>query len=78
MQTFTNADSPMATLLRPVMGAFAKFVRFKPCVIYRGRTLALSDAQAIEMQRANDGMQKAVLDNALASVARCYQYLKVI
>jgi DNA invertase Pin-like site-specific DNA recombinase len=62
--TFTGADSPMATLMRSVMGAFTEFERAlinerqRECIAlakqrgaYQGRTQALSAAQAAELRR---------------------------
>ncbi len=73
--TFIGEDSPMATLLLSVMGAFAEFERAlirerqregialaKARVAYRGRRPALSPSQAQELKRrAADGEQVAKL-----------------
>jgi DNA invertase Pin-like site-specific DNA recombinase len=89
--TFTGEDTPMATLLLSVMGAFAEFERAlirerqregialaKRRGVYRGRKKALSPAQAHELR------QRALLGEAKAALAReygisretLYQYLR--
>jgi len=89
--TFTGADSPMATLMLSVMGAFAEFERAlikerqregialaKQRGAYQGRKQALSAAQAAELQRrVATGEQKAALARAFGiSRETLYQYLK--
>jgi DNA invertase Pin-like site-specific DNA recombinase len=88
--TFTGADSPMATLMLSVMGAFAEFERAlikerqregialaKQRGAYQGRTQALSAAQAAELRRVAAGEQKAALARAFGiSRETLYQYLK--
>ncbi len=82
--TFTGEDTPMATLLLSVMGAFAEFERAlirerqregialaKRRGAYRGRKKALTPAQADDAQRrALAGEAKAALAGSMASVAR--------
>jgi DNA invertase Pin-like site-specific DNA recombinase len=89
--TFTGDDTPMATLLLSVMGAFAEFERAlirerqregialaKRRGVYRGRKKALSVSQAQEVRR------RAVAGEAKAALARefgisretLYQYLR--
>ena len=72
--TFTGEDSPLATLLLSVMGAFAEFERAlirerqregialaKQRGAYRGRKKALSPAQAAQLRhRVKAGARKAV------------------
>lgn len=89
--TFTGEDSPMATLLLSVMGAFSEFERAlirerqregialaKQRGVYRGRKKALSSEQAAELRRrASAGEQKASLARAFGiSRETLYQYLK--
>jgi len=89
--TFTGEDSPMAQLLLSVMGAFAEFERAlllerqregialaKQRGAYRGRTRALSPAQALEVrQRAQAGEQKTRLAQEFGiSRETLYQYLR--
>jgi DNA invertase Pin-like site-specific DNA recombinase len=89
--TFTGVDSPMATLMRSVMGAFAEFERAlikerqregtalaKQRGAYQGRKQALSTAQAAELRRRVDaGEQKATLAREFGiSRETLYQYLK--
>lgn len=89
--TFTGEDSPMATLLLSVMGAFSEFERAlirerqrkgialaKQRGAYRGRKKALSSEQAAELCRwASAGEQKASLARAFGvSRETLYQYLK--
>ena len=73
--TFTGEDSPMATLLLSVMGAFAEFERAlilerqregiaaaKARGAYTGRKPALTDEQARQLrERAADGERKSAL-----------------
>jgi DNA invertase Pin-like site-specific DNA recombinase len=89
--TFTGDDTPMATLLLSVMGAFAEFERAlirerqregialaKRRGVYRGRKKALSEAQASAMrQRALSGEAKAALAREYGiSRETLYQYLR--
>jgi DNA invertase Pin-like site-specific DNA recombinase len=89
--TFTGEDSPMATLMLSVMGAFAEFERAlirerqregialaKQRGAYRGRKQALTEAQAAELRtRVAAGEQKAAIARALGiSRETLYQYLK--
>jgi len=89
--TFTGEDSPMATLLLSVMGAFSEFERAlirerqregialaKQRGVYRGRKKALSSEQAAELRRrASAGERKASLARAFGvSRETLYQYLK--
>lgn len=89
--TFTGEDSPMATLMLSVMGAFAEFERTlirerqregielaKQRGAYRGRRKALSSAQAEELrQRAGRGEQKAALAREFGICRETvYQYLR--
>jgi DNA invertase Pin-like site-specific DNA recombinase len=89
--TFTGEDSPMATLLLSVMGAFAEFERAlirerqregialaQQRGAYRGRKKALSSEQAIELRRrAGAGEQKAKLARAFGiSRETLYQCLR--
>lgn len=88
---FTGEDSPMATLMLSVMGAFAEFERAlirerqregialaKQRGAYRGRKKALSADQAAEVRR------RAAAGEKKAEIARCmgisretlYQYLR--
>jgi DNA invertase Pin-like site-specific DNA recombinase len=89
--TFTGEESPIATLLLSVMGAFAEFER---AVIrerqregielarlrgaYRGRKRSLSEDQVAELRRrVEDGVPKAVLARELGvSRETLYQYLR--
>lgn len=88
---FTGEDSPLATLLLSVMGAFAEFERAlirerqregialaKQRGAYRGRKKALSPAQTAELRRrALAGEQKAALAREFQiSRETLYQYLK--
>jgi len=90
--TFTGEDSPMATLMLSVMGAFAEFERAlirerqregialaKQRGAYRGRKRSLSAEQvAMLRQRVAGGEQKARLGRELGiSRETVYQYLKV-
>lgn len=88
---FTGDDSPMATLLLSVMGAFAEFERSllrerqregialakKRCV-YRGREKALAAAQAETLRkRAQAGEEKAHLAREFGiSRETVYQYIR--
>src|SRR5262245_51557718 len=89
--TFTGEDTPMATLLLSVMGAFAEFERAlirerqregialaKRRGVYRGRKKALSPAQAADLrQRALAGEAKAALAREYGiSRETLYQYLR--
>jgi DNA invertase Pin-like site-specific DNA recombinase len=89
--TFTGEDSPMATLMLSVMGAFAEFERAlirerqregialaKQRGAYRGRKQALSADQAAELRRrVNAGEPKAALARTFGiSRETLYQYLK--
>src|SRR5262249_10231848 len=89
--TFTGEDTPMATLLLSVMGAFAKFERAlirerqregialaKRRGAYRGRKKALSAAQANELRkRAGAAEAKAALAREYdISRETLYQYLR--
>jgi len=89
--TFTGADSPMATLLLSVMGAFAEFERAlirerqqegialaKQRGVYRGRKQALSPAAIAQLKaRAAAGESKTKLARE-AGISRetLYQYLR--
>ena len=89
--TFTGEDTPMATLLLSVMGAFAEFERAlirerqregialaKQRGAYRGRKKALSTEQADELRRrVAAGEQKAQVARAF-SISRetLYQYMR--
>jgi DNA invertase Pin-like site-specific DNA recombinase len=89
--TFTGEDSPMATLMLSVMGAFAEFERAllrerqregitiaKQRGAYRGRKKALSHEQVAELrQRAIAGEQKATLARRFGvSRETIYHYLR--
>jgi DNA invertase Pin-like site-specific DNA recombinase len=89
--TFTGEDSPMATLLLSVMGAFAEFERTliqerqregiamaKHRGVYVGRKKILSDEQvALLRQRALSGEKKTRLALELGiSRETLYQYLR--
>jgi DNA invertase Pin-like site-specific DNA recombinase len=89
--TFTGEDSPMATLMLSVMGAFAEFERAlirerqregialaKQRGAYRGRKKSLNSEQiAILKQRIEAGEQKALVARDF-SISRetLYQYLR--
>ncbi|GAA5441664.1 recombinase family protein [Deinococcus caeni] len=88
--TFTGEDSPMATLLLSVMGAFAEFERAiirerqregieaaKKKGVYKGRKKALNDEQVQELrQRVEAGETKAALAREFnISRETLYQYL---
>jgi DNA invertase Pin-like site-specific DNA recombinase len=89
--TFTGEDSPMATLMLSVMGAFAEFERAlirerqregialaKQRGAYRGRKQALTEIQAADLrQRVAAGEPKAALARAFGiSRETLYQYVK--
>jgi DNA invertase Pin-like site-specific DNA recombinase len=89
---FTGDDSPMATLMLSVMGAFAEFERAlikerqregiaiaKKKGLYRGRKKALSSDQAeILITRVKAGEPKAKLAKEFGiSRETLYQYLKI-
>jgi len=89
--TFTGEDSPMATLMLSVMGAFAEFERAllkerqregiaiaKQKGIYKGRKKTLSPEQAqILRQRAQAGEKKSTLAKEFGiSRETLYQYLR--
>lgn len=89
--TFTGEDSPMATLLLSVMGAFAEFERSlirerqlegialaKERGVYKGRKKALSPRQAATMRKkAEEGQPKAELAREYGiSRETLYQYLR--
>jgi DNA invertase Pin-like site-specific DNA recombinase len=89
--TFTGEDSPMATLLLSVMGAFAEFERAlirerqregiaiakAKGNVYKGRKPSLSEEQAEKLRkRATDGENKAALAREFGiSRAALYVYL---
>jgi len=89
--TFTGDDSPMATLLLSVMGAFAEFERAlirerqregitlaKRRGVYCGRKPSLTSAQVADLrQRAAAGEPKTQLARSFGvSRATVYQYLR--
>lgn len=89
--SFTGEDSPLATLLLSVMGAFAEFERAlirerqregielaKRRGAYQGRKKSLAPDQVAEIrQRAEAGEKKAQLARAFGiSRETLYQYLK--
>ncbi len=89
--TFTGEDSPMATLLLSVMGAFAEFERAlilerqregiaaaKQQGVYKGRKPALTPERARQLrQRAGDGEKKSALAKAFGiSRETVYSYLR--
>jgi len=89
--TFTGEDSPMATLLLSVMGAFAEFERAlirerqregialaKQRGVYRGRKKALSEEGVGELRwRVSTGEKKAQVARDLGiSRETLYQYLR--
>ncbi|MFG2979569.1 recombinase family protein [Streptomyces sp. NPDC048331] len=91
--TFTGEDSPMATLLLSVMGAFAEFERAlilerqregiaaaKQRGAYTGRKPALTDDQARELrERAAAGEQKSALAREFGiSRETVYSYLRAV
>jgi DNA invertase Pin-like site-specific DNA recombinase len=88
--TFTGEDSPMATLLLSVMGAFAEFERAlirerqregialaKRRGVYRGRKKVLSKDQADRLrERVDAGEPKAAVARAFGiSRETLYRYL---
>jgi DNA invertase Pin-like site-specific DNA recombinase len=90
--TFTGEDTPMATLLLSVMGAFAEFERAlirerqregialaKRRGVYRGRKKALSETQAKAVrERVRAGEAKAALAREYGiSRETLYQYLRI-
>jgi len=89
--TFTGEDSPMATLLLSMMGAFAEFERAlikerqregialaKERGAYRGRRKALTDDQVMELRhRVGAGESKVALARSFGvSRETVYQYLR--
>ena len=89
--SFSGDDSPMATLLLSVMGAFAEFERAllkerqregialaKKRGVYKGRKRALDQEQIIQLkQRAEAGEKKAALAREFGiSRDTVYQYLR--
>jgi DNA invertase Pin-like site-specific DNA recombinase len=89
--TFTGEDSPMASLMLSVMGAFAEFERAliherqregialaKQRGAYKGRKKSLSEAAVMELrQRLSTGMTKAQLAREYGiSRETLYQYLR--
>jgi DNA invertase Pin-like site-specific DNA recombinase len=89
--TFTGEDSPMATLLLSVMGAFAEFERAlirerqregialaKRGGVYRGRRKLLSEEQAERLRdRVAAGEPKAAVARAFGiSRETLYRYLE--
>lgn len=89
--TFTGEDSPMATLLLSVMGAFAEFERAlikerqlegtaiaKAAGKYKGRKRTVTDAQIAEIkERVNRGDNKAQIAREMGiSRETLYQYLR--
>jgi DNA invertase Pin-like site-specific DNA recombinase len=89
--TFTGEDSPMATLMLSVMGAFAEFERAlirerqregialaKQRGAYRGRKKSLNQVQIAELKRrVSTGEQKALIARELGiSRETLYQYLR--
>src|SRR5215813_94672 len=91
--TFTGEDTPMATLLLSVMGAFAEFERAllrerqregialaKRRGVYRGRKQALSASQVAHLrERAHAGEMKTQLAREFGiSRETVYQYLRQV
>jgi len=89
--TFTGDDSPLASLLLSVMGAFAEFERAliaerqregialaKKRGVYTGRKKALSQETVTQLhERLNTGVSKAQIARELGvSRQTLYQYLK--
>lgn len=89
--TFTGEDTPMATLLLSVMGAFAEFERAlirerqiegialaKQRGAYKGRKRALSETAILELkERLRNGAPKAQVARELGiSRETLYQYLR--
>jgi DNA invertase Pin-like site-specific DNA recombinase len=90
--TFTGEDSPMASLMLSVMGAFAEFERAliherqregialaKQRGAYKGRKKSLSEAALAELrQRLDTGVTKAQVAREFGiSRETLYQYLRV-
>jgi DNA invertase Pin-like site-specific DNA recombinase len=90
--TFTGEDSPMASLMLSVMGAFAEFERAliherqregialaKQRGAYKGRKKSLSDVAITELrQRLTSGVTKAQVAREFGiSRETLYQYLRV-
>src|SRR5215469_11379712 len=90
--TFTGEDSPMASLMLSVMGAFAEFERAliherqregialaKQRGAYKGRKKSLSEAAVAELrQRLDAGVSKAQVAREFGiSRETLYQYLRV-
>jgi DNA invertase Pin-like site-specific DNA recombinase len=91
--TFTGEDSPMATLMLSVMGAFAEFERAlirerqregialaKQRGVYRGRKKSLSSDQVAELKRrVIEGETKSRLAREFGiSRETLYQYLRSV
>ena len=91
--SFTGEDSPMASLMLSVMGAFAEFERAliherqregialaKQRGAYKGRKKALSEASVTELhQRLDAGASKAQVAREFGiSRETLYQYLRVV
>lgn len=89
--TFTGDDSPMATLLLSVMGAFAEFERAlirerqregialaKRRGVYRGRKQRLSAEEVVRLkERVDAGEPKAAIARAFGiSRETLYRYLE--
>lgn len=89
--TFTGEDTPMATLLLSVMGAFAEFERAlirerqlegivlaKQRGVYKGRRKSLSEAQITDLRdRIKTGVSKAHAAREFGiSRETLYQYLR--
>ena len=89
--TFSGEDSPMATLLLSVMGAFAEFERAlilerqregialaKEKGVCKGRRPSLTNEQRAELhERVNSGVQKSTLAKEYGiSRETVYQYLR--
>jgi DNA invertase Pin-like site-specific DNA recombinase len=89
--TFTGEDSPMASLMLSVMGAFAEFERAliherqregialaKQRGVYKGRKKSLSEVAVSELrQRLDAGASKAQVARAFGiSRETLYQYLR--
>ena len=90
---FTGEDSPMATLMLSVMGAFAEFERAlirerqregialaQRRGVYRGRKPALSPTQSAELRRrVQNGAQKAALAREFGiNRDTLYEYLRAV
>jgi DNA invertase Pin-like site-specific DNA recombinase len=80
--TFTGDDSPMATLMLSIMGAFAEFeralIRERQRGAYRGRKRSLSESEITELrQRIDAGEKKAtVARDYHISRETLYKYLR--